>query len=286
MNPVIFDHTSFFYTQAPDTAAPETEALENPQEITQVFDDLSISLPEGVVSVVGQNGIGKSTFLLLAAARLFPAKGSVKIFGKDTSQFANALEDPDLEEERNRYVSFIYQNMEFETSDPVGEIMEYVYDQGYYEEKDPEFLRDIIKELELSEVLTKRTQELSKGQLQRVIIAFSMLYGSKLIGMDEPVFALEDHQKEKALEFLMDFARSRKVNIYYSIHELDLSRKYSDYILLFHKNGDVEIGPTKELFTRENIEKAYQVPYNMLNRKENLYREMLIQRSKALRGSE
>jgi iron complex transport system ATP-binding protein len=284
MNPVEFEHAAFFYAADPDKVVPKTDkALEHPEQITQVFDDLTISLPEGVLTTVGQNGIGKSTFLLLASARLFPAKGRVRIFGKDTRDFSNALEDPRVEEERNKYVSFIYQNMEFETQDPVGDIMEYVYDQGYYEEKNPEFLSDIKRELELEQILNKKTQELSKGQLQRVIIGFSMLYGSKIIGMDEPVFALEDYQKEKVLQFLMDFAHTNGVSIYYSLHELDLSKKYSDHLLLFYKNGDIKLGPTETLFTRENIEQAYQVPYTMLDRKENLYRKMLLQRSRTFR---
>ena len=41
----------------------------------------------------------------------------------------------------------------------------------------------------------------------------------------------------------------------------------------------MELGPTRELYTRDNIEKAYEVPYIMLKRKEAIYREALRDRS-------
>ncbi len=52
------EKVSFYY--------PETEQL--------VFNDLSIELPKGVTTLVGQNGTGKSTLLLLAPGVLLPAE--------------------------------------------------------------------------------------------------------------------------------------------------------------------------------------------------------------------
>lgn len=94
--------------------------------------------------------------------------------------------------------------------------------------------------------------------------------------MDEPVFALEEPQKDRVFDFLLQFSRDRKVPIYYSAHNLELTQKYSDYMLLFSKTGDFKIGPTKELFTREEIEAAYEAPLDSLYRRDNLYREVLL----------
>jgi ABC-type cobalamin/Fe3+-siderophores transport system ATPase subunit len=128
-------------------------------------------------------------------------------------------------------------------------------------------------------VLAKRTQEVSKGELQRTIVAFSLLYGSKIIMMDEPIFALEEYQKHRIMAFLIDYTRRQDISLYYSVHELDISEKYADYLMLFHKNGRIELGPIGELYTRTNIEEAYEVPYIMLKRKEAIYREALRDRS-------
>lgn len=234
-----------------------------------VFKDLNFTLPHGVVSLIGQNGTGKSTMLLLGGGRLLPEQGKVILNGKCTHEFKN-------EKERDMHAAFIYQNMEFETEEVVGALLEFVYKNSYHTQQKDDFIPELIEVFELSKVLSKRTQEISKGELQRVILVFSLLYGTPVIVMDEPIFALEEYQKYKALEYVCDYAKREKLSIYYSLHELDLTKKYSDYIVLFYKNAPPKVGPTKELFKNEIIEKAYDVPFNMLKAKETIFRDALI----------
>lgn len=257
MGIVDFDDVSFRYD-------PESELI---------FENLSVSLPAGVVSLLGQNGTGKSTFLLLASGTLVPETGKVEIMGVDTA----CLRD---EAERQRYASFIFQNMEFETEDTIGCLLRFVYENGFHAKRDECFVDSLIRVFDLKKSLNKRTQEISKGELQRTILAFSLLYGSKILIMDEPIFAMEDHQKHSAMEYLTDYAASTGISILYSVHELEISEKYSQHLLLFHKNGEIQLGPHKELFNRDTIEKAYEVPFYMLKLKESLYRETLIAANK------
>jgi ABC-type Mn2+/Zn2+ transport system ATPase subunit len=275
--PVVFENVTFFYpVMPPESDDQSIQALSPAQEITQVFGGVSATFPEGVMSLVGENGTGKSTALLLAGARIFPNQGTVRIYGRDTGEFKHAGYDPELERERNRLVSFVYQNMEFETEESIGQIMEYVYENGFHERKDPSFLRLLERELELGDFLGKQTHKLAKGQLQRAIIAFSLLYGSKIIMMDEPVFAVEEDRKDRIFGFLYEYASQAGWSIYYSAHNLELTQKYSDYMMLFDKGGNLQIGPTAELYTEDNIEQAFQYPYGLLHRKEYLFREMLM----------
>ncbi|MFW6289026.1 MAG: ATP-binding cassette domain-containing protein [Spirochaetota bacterium] len=273
---VELENVSFYYPkQEIEVVDNDIQAVVNPDEVSQVFRGVSAQLPAAMMSLVGQNGIGKSTLLLLAGARLFPHEGTVRILGTDTKRFVDAAVDAELEEERNRLVSFVYQNMEFETDDSVGDLMEFVYENGFYDDRDPGFLNEVRAALEMEKFLHLKTQNLAKGQLQRAIIAFSLLYGSRIIMMDEPVFALEEPQKDKVFAFLLEFSRSRGIPIYYSAHNLELTQKYSDYMLLFSRTGDFKIGPTSELFSREEIEEAYQAPLDALYKRDNLYRDVL-----------
>ncbi len=284
---VSFQDVSFYF--APEDPAPGSgggtdgvageeappRAVEEPAEVTEVFSSLSLDLPPGVVSLVGENGTGKSTLLLLAGARLFPTTGRVELFERDTREFTHAPANPELEEERNRYVSVVYQNMEFETEAPAGDLLEFVFENGYHGPEAKGLPSDVGRALELDSFRHKRTQELSKGELQRMIVGFSVLYGSKLVILDEPVFAVEPERQEQAFEFLTQFAADYNTSIYYSAHNLELTQNYSDYLLLFSKGGGLQLGPTHELFSRETIEAAYKVPYDMLYRKDYLHRSML-----------
>lgn len=62
------------------------------------------------------------------------------------------------------------------------------------------------------------------------------------------------------------------------MHELELSAEFSDYVALFRPEGPPLLGPTAEIHVRDRLERAYDVPYDFLKRREALYRQ-------ALRGS-
>lgn len=251
MNPVAFQNVSFAYDTDP------------------VLSNVSLEIPAGVTSLAGPNGSGKSTFFLLASGRLLPGSGVVLLEGRDTASLD--------EVEKNRLCSLVYQNMEFENEEPLGELLEFVFLNGFLDQKNREFLATVTKTFELGELLSRKTQNLSKGEMQRAVMAFSLLYGSRVVVMDEPVFALEDHQKRRALGFLSEYARSAGVSFLYSAHELDLTRDFCDRVLLFSKVGQPVLGTAAELLSRETLENAYQVPYALLHQKERLYRSSLLQ---------
>lgn len=246
------------------------------KDITYTYPDMeeptlknfSVEIPTGVTSVIGENGTGKSTMLLLAGGVVLPESGDVFIGGKNTKDFTSM-------EERQAAVSFVFQNMEFESEEPSGDLLQYVYENGFHKEKKESFLQELIQVFELSDVLTRKTQEVSKGELQRIIMAFSLLYGSKSLIMDEPVFALEDYQKEKALEYLSDYSLKNDMSLLFCAHELNLCEKYSDNACILLRDEKPIVGKTKDVFTKENLEAAYNVPLAMLKHKESLHRDIL-----------
>ncbi|MDA3957355.1 ATP-binding cassette domain-containing protein [Oceanispirochaeta sp.] len=231
-----------------------------------VFSDLNLNLPSGMTTLVGQNGTGKSTFLHLAGGRLIPDSGTVTVNDLDTDQMTD-------EESRNHLISFIYQNMEFETDEKIGDLLPFVFDQGSHE--DDSIINEIVSALELTDCLGRKYQENSKGDMQKISIAFSLLFGSPYIMMDEPVFAMEHRWKEAILDYLKDYTQKNGNSLYYSIHELDLSLKYSDNAILFNKDHSLIMGPASNVLKREYLEEAYQVPMKLLYQRENLFREHL-----------
>jgi ABC-type cobalamin/Fe3+-siderophores transport system ATPase subunit len=259
-----FEHVSFHHRESP---AGE-----------RVFTDVTLHLPLGVTSLVGQNGVGKSTFLLLAGGVLLPNEGEIYLLGQDTSTLRP-------EEKRHRLVSIVYQNLEFETEKPIGELLWEVNATGFHEQKGADFVGDLIDVFELAPFLGRRTQEVSKGELQRTILAFSLLYGSPVLLMDEPIFALEDAQKERVMSYLCRYVRRNGLCLIYSLHELDLSQRHSDFLLLFPPRAHPQLGRTQDMLTREKIEEAYQVPFVMLRKKEEVFRQRLIDADRRRRGS-
>jgi len=273
---ITFDDVTFTYPPVED------DLDENGQQIvpSPVFEHFSATLPKGFVSLVGQNGCGKSTLMLIASGRLNPDSGSVSLLGKKLFGMD--------ENEKNLLASVIYQNMEFESEESVSELLNQVYQNGNYKgsakalKSDSDLLSEVIEIFELNDSLSKGLTKLSKGEIQRVLLAFSILYGSESIFMDEPMFAMEDKQKESALAYLRDFVKQTGKSIYISMHEIDLSKKYAQYVLLFYPNRDMSFGTPEEVLTDEDLEKAYEIPAALLKKKEDMTREQLIAESDAI----
>ena len=267
------------------------------QESKPVFEHFTAELPEGFVSLVGPNASGKSTLMMLASGRLCPSSGMVKLFETDTREFFPVIritkteegetqeiaQPRKTEEEKNILASVIYQNMEFETSEKVEELLKQVFENGEFQGKTPaEFgseniFEKVIEVFELKEILDRSISGISKGELQRTLLGFSVLYGSKSIFMDEPLFAMEYYQKEKALSFLVDYSKKMNVSIYISMHEIELSKKFAPLVLLFYPDRNMDLGTPEEVLTDEALEKSYGVPASQLRNTERLTRSQMIE---------
>lgn len=246
-----------------------------------VFEHFTAELPSGFVNFVGPNGCGKSTLLLLASGRLNPSSGSVTLLGQNPALLG--------QEAKNLLASVIYQNMEFETEDKVSELLCQVYSAGALKGKatsirggHKDLLAEVIDVFELSQVLNHTLTGISKGEMQRVLLAFALLYGSASVFMDEPMFAMEDHQKQTALAYLREFVHKTGTSIYVSMHELHLTRKYADQVLLFYPNRNMALGTPDEVLTRDELEKAYGVPHVLLKDGEDSTRKHLQDVSQAI----
>ena len=281
MNCISFSDVTFAYPPV------EGDLDENGNQIVPppVFDHFTGEIPldsdSRFISLIGPNGSGKSTFMLLASGRIMPDKGSVSLFGKNIS-------DMD-EEQKNLVASVIYQNMEFETDESVKELLSYVYQNGALNGNaaavtkcKEDLLSEVVDILELATVLDHGLMELSKGEIQRVLIAFSLLYGSASIFMDEPMFAMENRQKNSVLSYLKEFTKKTGTVIVISMHELDLTRKFADRVLLFRPDRSMAYGTPDEIMTNEELEKAYGMPASMLKNHEDMTRETLMQTGEAI----
>ena len=118
------DQQDFITFQDITFAYPPVDEEEEEVAVKPIFHHFTATLPGGFVSLVGPNASGKSTFMLLAAGRLLPQQGRIFLLGKDTSQLT--------EEARDLLASFIYQNMEFDTEEPVAQLLQQVYLQGAF----------------------------------------------------------------------------------------------------------------------------------------------------------
>ena len=112
-----------------------------------------------------------------------------------------------------------------------------------------------LEQVGMSDLANRQISQLSGGQQQRTFLARALVQDADLYLMDEP-FAAVDAATEKAIvEILRDMRKAGKTAIVIH-HDLPTVPEYFDAVVLLNMRV-VACGPTKDVFTRENLERTY-----------------------------
>ena len=191
----------------------------SPDYILGEIDNLKIKQGE-IVSIVGESGIGKTTFLKNIAHLVNPISGTLKVFGteetpdrgiigyipqklgliKHETVFFNVLEGAICNESILRSIS------------------------GFHEEKVIAKVKETIELMNLSDKIDEPIKRLSGGQQRRVAIARTMAQGPKLILADEFLSELDDKTVNSVWKAMLDYVESNNITLVIVEHNIERAR--------------------------------------------------------------
>lgn len=118
---------------------------------------------------------------------------------------------------------------------------------------------DILKSvgLEASKVLNKNPGNLSSGQFQRMLIAWSLISEPEVLLFDEPATGIDIGGEETVYSLLGKFWKEKNLTILLVTHDLNIVYKYATNILCLSKKGFRCFGPPREILTPKVLEKIY-----------------------------
>lgn len=199
-----------------------------------------------VVGLVGDNGAGKSTMVNIIAGAIRPSSGAVRVDGAETS-FASALDA------RNAGIEAVYQDLALsldldiweniflgrETLRPglLGRLG--LLDKRAMQRRAADELgRTAIR---IGSIRT-RCRALSGGQRQAVAVARGLIWGSKLLLMDEPTAALGVEQQAKVGE-LIAAVRARGIPVVLVSHNMPQVHALCDRIVVLFQGRKIADRP-------------------------------------------
>jgi molybdate transport system ATP-binding protein len=166
-----------------------------------------------VAALFGPSGCGKSTTLAMIAGLAHPDAGRVAVDGDVLTDVERGVRvPPDL-----RGVGLVAQDgLLFPHLDVAGNLE---FAERRAQERPHPARRDVVDALRLEPLLTRRVTGLSGGERQRVALGRALLAGPRLLLLDEPVSALDEHARWEVLAFVEDVTRRFAVPALYVSHQ-------------------------------------------------------------------
>ena len=183
---------------------------------TLVLDQLELEVPEGsIYSLVGPNGVGKTTTIKVLMNIFAPTDGRTEVLGGDSRQLGPS---------QFAQIGYVSENQEMPEWMTVGYFLKYI--SGFYPTWDASLADDLVRAFQLP--LDRKLRHLSRGMRMKAALASSLAYRPKLIVLDEPFTGLDALVRDELIEGLL--ARAEGTSIFISSHDLAEIESFASHI--------------------------------------------------------
>ena len=208
------------------------------------------------VALLGPNGSGKTTLLRCISGVLRPQGGDICLAGKSLERLRPR--------ERARLVAVVPQRAECPPGLSVRHMAllgryPYLSWLGGYGRRDYEAVERALAATGAAGLVGRRVDELSGGELQRVLLARALAQESPLLLLDE-LAAGRDLARMVELFDLLERRRAAGACVLMAMHDCNLASLYATRLIGL-KNGQMLFdGPASEIFTEEKLSALYDIP--------------------------
>lgn len=183
----------------------------------ELFHNVSMDLEaKESVAIIGVSGSGKSTLLHILSTFLTPNHGEVSIFGKEIK----TVNKKKLEEMKRNDIGLVFQShylfKGFSGLENL-EVASILANQEIDEE--------LLKKLNINEVINQKVTELSGGQQQRVSIARVLTKKPKILFVDEPTGNLDKVTANEVMNIFFQYIEKNSAGMVLVTHDEELAHK-------------------------------------------------------------
>ena len=223
--------------------------------IVHALKDISLTFRDSeFVSILGQSGCGKTTFLNIIGGLDQYTSGDLIINGRSTKNYT----DKDWDTYRNHRVGFVFQSYNLIMHQTVLSNVELALTlSGVDKQERRQRAIEVLKQVGLEDQLDKKPTQMSGGQMQRVAIARALVNNPEILLADEPTGALDSKTSVQIMDLLKEIAKDRLVIMV--THNPELAKTYSTRIIsLFDgvvQNDTNPIAPEEITPTTDSLKK-------------------------------
>lgn len=223
----------------------------------EILRDISLDAQQGhFLALLGNNGAGKST-LLKCLNGIFHGKGVVAVNGQEIltmkrkaiAQTMAYVEQANEAEQLTVYDVVLMGRKPFIKVNPT--------------KKDIAIVEQAMERMELTDFAMRYVDEISGGELQKVIIARALAQQPKVLLLDEPTSSLDPHNQHEVMSIMEEIVREDQITVIVVIHDLNLALRYCNRFL-FLQDGLVYDYGDASIITEQAISEIYHVSSHVL----------------------
>ncbi len=216
----------------------------------RIIDDVSFQVPIGsVTAIIGPNGAGKSVLIKCLLKLLPKQSGTVEIMGTNHDRYHKVASQ----------VSYIPQYINIDRQFPLT-----VAGLFSLKSKRPlglssvekQHMYNLLTKTNTKHLLNKRLSVLSGGQLQRIILAYSLMDHPKLLLLDEPAAGIDVEGQDTIYTLLSRIQKEEKLTMVLISHELQIVMNYADQVLCLNRKL-LCAGTPQKVLTNETLQHMY-----------------------------
>ncbi len=230
---------------------------------TEVIRNVTFGVrPGDSVALCGPNGSGKTTLLRLLAGDLRPSRGQVLLDGRPLTAVQPVR--------RARHIAVIPQHVDPQLGFIVNTLVgmgrsPYTGTLGLLSDDDHRAVDTALRETDCIGLATRRFNELSGGEQQRVSVAMALAQETPYLLLDEPTVHLDLRHQFQLLELLRQLQRTRRLGLVAALHDLNLAALYFARLAVMQDGCIVADGPSADIVTSRETLDVFQAPLTVVH---------------------
>ena len=223
---------------------------------TPVLKDVSFTAGEGtLISVLGPNGVGKTTFFRCLLGFLKPSSGSVLINGKPVNLYSKR--------ELAHEIAYIPQSYNPVFNHTVLDcvLMGLTSSLSTFEQPGPEHEKKALQCLQMlgiEKLAHRGSMKISGGERQLMLIARALVQDAKVLIMDEPTSSLDYGNSFMVMKCISDL-KERGYTIIFSSHNPEHGLRWADRVLAFKDGRIIADGPAEKALSGNVLKELYAI---------------------------
>ena len=197
----------------------------------------------GIFSIIGRNGAGKTTFIRIMSTELMPTSGS---------GFINEMDVVSRAIEVRQQIAVVPQEARpLPWLTPLQTVSSYLMWRGYSYREANEKGKEALRELGLEGKEGVKSRKLSGGQKRKLMVATVISSEAPVVFLDEPTTGLDYLSRKELWQLLSKMKKDRLIIL--TTHYLEEAEILGDQIMILDRGKLVDIGKIDDLRSKVKL---------------------------------